>query len=232
LVASRVELSEVQGPPPGQVWWKISKLRFCIIVKTHLFKALLFRLTVQIYYSTMMVPSDVDFLILGAGWSASFLIPLLKSSNIKYAATTTTGHDETIPFKFDPESNDVSSFKSLPSSKTILITFPLKGQGQSKKLVELYNKVHPTESKESSARWIQLGSTGIFKAPHWNNSSSPYDKDNARAVAEDELLSLHSSNSTVLNLAGLYDDTIRSPKNCKQSSRHECNGFYSSPFTL
>jgi hypothetical protein len=167
----------------------------------------------------MMIPSKVDFLILGAGWTSSFLIELFKKGNIKYAATTTTGHDETIPFKFDPESNDVSNFKLLPSAATILITFPLKGEGQSKKLVEFYNRVHPTESHDASAHWIQLGSTGIFKASHWNNSSSPYDKDNARAIAEDELLSLQFISSTVLNLAGLYDDTLRSPRNCKQSSR-------------
>jgi hypothetical protein len=161
----------------------------------------------------MMLPSEVDVLILGAGWSSKFLIPLLDVSGIKYAATTTTGHDDTIPFKFDPESNDISVFKSLPFATTILITFPLKGEGQSQNLVELYGKVHPTEPDRVKPHWIQLGSTGIFTATHWNNSSSPYDGKNARAIAEDELLSIPSIQSTVLNLAGLYDDNTRSPKN-------------------
>jgi hypothetical protein len=159
---------------------------------------------------TMMIPDKVDFLILGAGWTSTFLIPLLKSSTIKYAATTTTGHDDTIPFRFDPESDDGRPYKDLPSASTILITFPLKGKGQSKKLVDLYTRVHPTESGEEP-RWIQLGSTGIFAAKHWNTNSSPYDKENTRAIAEDELLGL-TSRTTVLNLAGLYDNDIRDPK--------------------
>jgi hypothetical protein len=160
----------------------------------------------------MMAPEKVDFLILGAGWTSNFLIPLLKSSNITYAATTTTGHDDTIAFKFDPESNDISIYKKLPQASTVLITFPLKGEGQSKKLVDLYSKVHPSHSSNIT-QWIQLGSTGIFTAKHWNTHSSPYDKANARAIAEDELLALPSCPSTVLNLAGLYDGQIRSPKN-------------------
>lgn len=161
--------------------------------------------------ATMMIPEKVDFLILGAGWTSNFLIPLLQTSEVKYAATTTTGHDETIAFRFDPDSDDTTPYKNLPSAKTVLITFPLKGVGQSQRLVELYNKVHPTKSGDEP-RWIQLGSTGIFKAKHWNTNSSPYDEENTRAIAEDELLKLPSP-STVLNLAGLYDHEIRSPKN-------------------
>jgi hypothetical protein len=160
----------------------------------------------------MMEPEKVDFLILGAGWTSNFLMPLLKSSNITYAATTTTGHDKTITFKFDPDSDDPSLYKKLPQARTILITFPLKGEGQSKKLVDLYSKVHSSQH-QSPPQWIQLGSTGIFTATHWNTHSSPYDSNNARAIAEDELLALPSIHSTVLNLAGLYDDTIRSPQN-------------------
>jgi len=145
--------------------------------------------------------SHVDILILGAGWTSTFLIPLLKSSSISYAATTTTGHDGTIPFKFDPSSGSAEPYKNLPSATTVLITFPLTGSGQSKSLVGLYRSVHGAENK-----WIQLGSSGIFnQCPEgWSDDDAPYDKEDKRAVAEDELLAL---GGCVLNLSGLYGGT-------------------------
>lgn len=143
---------------------------------------------------------DVDLLILGAGWTSQFLIPLLQSSSISYAATTTTGHPSygtpTLPFRFDPTSNDLAPYSTIPSAKTVLVTFPLTGANQSKQIVSLYRRVHGDANQ-----WIQLGSTGIFTAPLWNDHNSPYDKENPRAIAEDELLGLKGS---VLNLAGLY----------------------------
>ncbi|KAL9620114.1 MAG: hypothetical protein Q9160_005320 [Pyrenula sp. 1 TL-2023] len=151
-------------------------------------------------------PSAVEFLILGAGWTSQFLIPLLESSHVTYAATTTTGRDGTMPFKFDPDSDSTAPYETLPSAKTILITFPLKGRGQSKLLTSLYSQTHehPRDDSSSTAhfQWIQLGSTGIFASPHWNTHTSPHDLTDARAIAEDELLSL--GNGCVLNLAGLY----------------------------
>jgi hypothetical protein len=204
----RIYSSEIQGPSSSDV---VSKSELHVVESRRARHQLLVHQVKS--KAEMMLPSEVDFLILGAGWSSKFLTPLLEAGNIKYAATTTTGHDDTIPFKFEPGSNDTSVFKFLPFATTILITFPLKGEGQSQKLVELYSKVHPTESGGAQPHWIQLGSTGIFTSAHWNDFSSPYDKKNARAIAEDELLSLPSIKSTVLNLAGLYDDNIRSPKN-------------------
>ena len=91
----------------------------------------------------------------------------------------------------------------------MLITFPLKGTGQSKLLTSLYAQTHPTKGNDGStstgsARFIQLGSTGIFNAPGWSDDNSPYDTCNARAVAEDELLAVLGKRACVLNLAGLY----------------------------
>lgn len=150
----------------------------------------------------------VDFLILGAGWTSQFLIPLLKSSSISFAATTMTGHlsygTPTLPFRYDPTSNDTAPYSSIPSAKTVLITFPLKGVNQSKQLTSLYRQVHGETNQ-----WIQLGSTGIFTDPLWNDHNSSYDKDNPRAIAEDELLGLQGC---VLNLAGLYGGE-RNPRN-------------------
>ena len=61
-------------------------------------------------------------------------------------------------------------------------------------------------------RFVQLGSTGIWQIAqpsHWVDRHSPYNKENARAIAEDELLGL---DGCVLNLAGLWGGE-RQPKN-------------------
>lgn len=131
----------------------------------------------------------------------------------------------------------------------MLVTFPLKGVGQSRRLVSGYERTHNNNNNNSSSssddddddddgegnveeegkvvvrnevktRWIQLGSTGIFKGEGWNDSSSPYDGNdpytpgggNQRAVAEDELLTLCGSDAVVMDLAGLYDGETRRPR--------------------
>ena len=163
------------------------------------------------------LPQKVTLLVLGAGWTYQFLQPLLKNnSSITYAATTTTGHDGTIPFKYDPTSDDLEPFKRLPLAEYVLITFPLKGKGVSQSLMRMYSQTHsksPTgvggggdpeaddETKYLKTRYIQLGSTGIYTASDWVDSRSPIDTSNERALAEDELISL---GGCVLNLAGLY----------------------------
>ncbi|KAH9440054.1 hypothetical protein MCOR27_007851 [Pyricularia oryzae] len=153
----------------------------------------------------------VDLLILGAGWTSNFLIPLLEKSGIRFAATSTTGRSGTIPFRYDPDSSSPEPFRLLPTATTVLITFPLKGQGQSKHLTGLYHSTHQQQTPEST-QWIQLGSTGIFTDPHWTDESSSYDKTNLRAIAEDELMA-SVPRATVLNLAGLYDGETRNPRN-------------------
>jgi hypothetical protein len=193
--------------PRCSIWWfPISS----VLNPSYLYLSL----TILKAMTDMKQPQPVDLLILGAGWTSTFLIPLLETSKISYAATTTTGRDNTISFKFDPESNDLHPYKLLPTAKTVLITFPLNGTGQSKKIVELYQSVHSSQqSSTPTPNWIQLGSTGIFSAPGWNDYTSPYNKENARSIAEDELLHLKICTSTVLNLAGLYDDENRKPRN-------------------
>lgn len=107
--------------------------------------------------------------------------------------------------------------KALPTAKTVLVTFPLRGEGKSKALVaeyigsrdELQGKVF------GGVQFIQLGSSGIFTPGEptlnqktaktaeecWITRNSPYDRTNARAIAEDELLGL---GGCVLNLSGLW----------------------------
>ncbi|EME89553.1 uncharacterized protein MYCFIDRAFT_160748 [Pseudocercospora fijiensis CIRAD86] len=146
-----------------------------------------------------MPSQTLDLLILGAGWTSTFLIPLLKSQNLTFAATTRDGRNKTLKWSFDPIN---PSFTSLPKAHNILITFPLTGTSQSKILVSGYTSHHKTSP--SSHLFIQLGSTGIYQIPqpsHWTSRSSNYDKTNARAIAEDEILSL---NHCVLNLSGLW----------------------------
>ncbi|KAL8936421.1 MAG: hypothetical protein Q9216_004942, partial [Gyalolechia sp. 2 TL-2023] len=161
-------------------------------------------------------PSPVDLLILGAGWTSTFLLPLLKSHHLTFAATTTTGHaipsilPATIPFRFDPASSDKEPYERLPAAAAVLVTFPLKGKGQSTRLVEMYDSAHA--QGEGGRKWIQLGSTGIWKGEGWHDRSSPIDMDNLRGVAEEELLSLRGKNACVLNLAGLWGGD-RKPRN-------------------
>lgn len=152
---------------------------------------------------------EMDVLILGAGWTSTFLVPLLKARHLKYAATSTTGRDGTIEFKFDPTQEDPSYFSALPSARNVLITFPLVGKGQSQRLVESYKSTHSRVA--SSVRFLQLGSTGIFQIEQkttWVDRHSPYNKDNQRAIAEDELKSM---GGCALNLAGLHGGE-RNPK--------------------
>lgn len=147
--------------------------------------------------------SIVDILILGAGWTSTFLIPLLKSQNITYAATTTSGRDGTLKFQFSlPKNHDqepnLSQYDALPTAKTVLVTFPLRGAEETKFLVNSYLKTHPkshstapSHSAKHQYQFIQLGSTGIWTIPDqptWVTRHSAYNKSDARGQAEDALL--------------------------------------------
>ncbi|KAL8790436.1 MAG: hypothetical protein Q9213_000588 [Squamulea squamosa] len=159
---------------------------------------------------------NIDLLVLGAGWSYTFLAPLLHQHNITYTGTTRDGRSipglakSTVPFTFDPSSDDLAPYRILPRAGTVLIVFPLRGQGQSTRLVEMYNRVHKEE--EGERRWIQLGSTGIWKGSGWLDRHSTIDLGSERAVAEEELLALLEKMSCILNLAGLWGEE-RHPRN-------------------
>ncbi|SCV69985.1 BQ2448_1379 [Microbotryum intermedium] len=175
--------------------------------------------------------TSVDLLVLGGGWTYTFLKPLLEESSISHVATTRDGRDGTLKWGWDGESDDDTQYDALPRAKTVLIVFPLKGRGMSKRLVQGYEKEH------GSVRWIQLGSTGIYdggptlaaaslsqdssngrrdanskgKMFEWTTRHSEYATDNPRAIAEDELLSIRAD-AFVLNLGGLWGGT-RDPAN-------------------
>jgi len=149
-------------------------------------------------------PHHVDFLILGAGWTSTFLLPVLDSHNITHAATTRAGSPTTIAFNFDPESTDPTPYNALPSATTVLITFPIKVTGGTKRLVDLYTSTHPG----SSPRFIQLGTSSVWNAPGTSTRHTAIDPTHERGIAETELLSL---GGCVLNLSGLWGGA-RSPQ--------------------
>lgn len=164
--------------------------------------------------NTPKMTQELDILILGAGWTGTFLIPLLHRQNLLFAATTSNGRPvaghPTLKFHFDPLSPSLpDTLRALPRARTVLIVFPLKGPGASKALVEAYRATHGYDDASppsAGPRFVQLGSTGIWKEDPvqrpWLDRGSPYDAvGDARAVAEDELRGL---GGCVLNLAGLW----------------------------
>lgn len=164
--------------------------------------------------------STVDVLLLGSGWTGSFLIPLLQHKNLRYAYTSRSPPDEKNPdddHKIQFELTDPvtrQSLQPLPRASTVVIIFPIKNLQQVDDLVHEYEQLH------GSTRWIQLGSTGIW-GPGTHDSSSPFDTTNSRAAAEQRLLditvsshatSANTGRAAVLNLAGLYG-AQRQPRN-------------------
>lgn len=107
------------------------------------------------------IRNSVDLLILGAGWTSTFLIPLCLLRGVSYVATSRAASPkpDTIVFDFDPTSDDSKPFAVLPNARTVLITFPIKLTGASEKLVNLYERTHPN----MNPGYIQLGSTGIWR---------------------------------------------------------------------
>jgi hypothetical protein len=104
--------------------------------------------------------AQVELLILGAGWTSEFLIPLLKSNEVSFAATSRNGREGTVPFSFDPSSENIEQYKSLPDAATVLITFPITENVRV--LVDGYHKTRSRIGGGVGVNWIQLGSTGSF----------------------------------------------------------------------
>ncbi|KIM40783.1 hypothetical protein M413DRAFT_446165 [Hebeloma cylindrosporum] len=169
----------------------------------------------------------IDILILGAGWSSTFLIKLCDERGISHSATSRSGRESTVKFEFDPESDDLEPYRILPSARTVLITFPIDKPGASKRLVRLYTNSRRSGdlSGELKPRFIQLGTTGAWDGKRIKldgppNASEPkwYDRHSPivaapRTAAEDELLSLYPGiQTTVLNLSGLWGGS-RSARN-------------------
>ncbi len=116
----------------------------------------------------MTASSPIDILIFGAGWTSTFLIPLLTTHNLTYAATSRLSRPkpDTIPFEYDQHdsSPDESQFANLPDARTVLVTFPITVKGATERLVRLYEKTRVNRKAEEGerTRWIQLGTTSVW----------------------------------------------------------------------
>jgi len=143
----------------------------------------------------------VSLLILGAGWTSTFLVPQLRSRGLSYALTTRDGHEGTLRFTFDAErpDADVSQYARLPAADAVMVTFPITVAGATQQLVRLYGDAHPGPA----AHWVQLGSSGMWPEGDGTvDRHAPWQRGNARAEEEERLL--HSGVGAVLDLAGLW----------------------------
>ncbi|PWN31673.1 uncharacterized protein FA14DRAFT_162608 [Meira miltonrushii] len=126
----------------------------------------------NIKLTTELSQGPVDILALGSGWTWSFLGPAAGEAGLRTISTTRNGGNGTIPFTFDPESDDKTPFESLPDAKTVIVIFPLYSADAAKRLVNGYISTRseaysmtPFSEKAvdtSRARFILLGSTGIY----------------------------------------------------------------------
>jgi hypothetical protein len=142
----------------------------------------------------------VDILIIGLGFVGTYIRSLCASSDIPCAATTTTGRDSTIEFKFVPDL-DCAAYKVLPESTFIVITFPWTTTDSPEKFIKCYKETHA-----SVPNLVLLGSTGCFKDDTlWHDRHGTIQSDN-RILVENKLLKL---GGCVLNLAGLWGGWLK-----------------------
>lgn len=124
-------------------------------------------------------PAHVDLLLLGSGWTSTFVLPLAADAGLSTAFTTRAGGGGSIQWQFDPKSDDVESFRVLPDATTVLIVFPVYEEGGIERLVRgylesrgqpprYYDDVADEKASSSSVRdefetsFVLLGSTGIY----------------------------------------------------------------------
>ncbi|RKO91058.1 hypothetical protein BDK51DRAFT_27101 [Blyttiomyces helicus] len=151
----------------------------------------------------------VTLLVVGLGWTGEYVVRHLTSIGVSHAATTTTGRNGTVPFRFDPSSTDPTPYKALPSASTVLITFPLLTKSAPETFRSLYFATHA-----DAPNIILLGSTRFWLCSGgiaWaDRHTAPDPSTNAdRQVAEEAVLAFGGA---VLNLAGLWGGT-RQPRN-------------------
>lgn len=146
-------------------------------------------------------PRHVDLLVLGSGFIGTYTVAQAREKGHSVVSTTRDGRNDTLEWSFDPLATDSSSFTTLPTAQTVLVSFPVKEKGGISKLVRFYEETHGGKTG-----WIYLGSTGIYEysnerpgepeppgAPqpdthHFFTRHSPYNRLNDRAQSEEELL--------------------------------------------
>lgn len=151
-------------------------------------------------------------LVLGAGWTGDFLLPLLRDdpSRLEFAATTRDGRTvagvKTIKWAFEPSGSGGGVTEGLPKAHTVVITFPLRGAEQCHALCAAYES-----HVRHAVRFVLLGSTGAFVQDGTATTTGSCYIDRHAAVKRqeprveaEECLLRESDQSVVLNLAGLY----------------------------
>lgn len=133
--------------------------------------------------SCASTPQSVDLLLLGSGWSSTFILPIASEAGISTASTTRAGANGTIAWEFDPKSDDSENFRVLPDAKTVLVIFPIYEPRGVERLVRGYLQSRVARRQHSAgyyadepqaekslgsdldtvdANFILLGSTGIY----------------------------------------------------------------------
>ncbi|PWN51200.1 hypothetical protein IE53DRAFT_314344 [Violaceomyces palustris] len=185
--------------------------------------------------SSSVEAAQVDILLLGSGWTSSFLLPIAGQRGFSTAFTTRDGRDGSLRFNFDPDSDSLEPFKVLPEASTVVVIFPLYDPRAIERLVKGYESTRSDEGLERQKRsnWILLGSTGIWDGgptlsaslahshSPWINRNTPLpDNPPPRAITEQAFLALSKSDNnlsarpfhvSVLNLCGLWGHG-RSPR--------------------
>jgi hypothetical protein len=142
----------------------------------------------------------MSLLIIGKGWSGTYIEALALEKFDSVFCTTRDGRNSTIQFNFtDP--NDLVPFKRLPQTDYLVITFPFESTDMTGAFLNLYSQTHNKKPK-----MILLGSSRPFVGTKdWATSDSPLDinSDPIRTLSEELVL---KDGGCVLHLAGLWDD--------------------------
>ncbi|ORX90757.1 hypothetical protein K493DRAFT_287689 [Basidiobolus meristosporus CBS 931.73] len=142
---------------------------------------------------------SVEILILGKGFVGQYTYDLCKRQDIAVAATTRDGRDGTYAWSLE------SSTESLPTARTVVITFPVRTGAELRSLVEDYNKLHSIQPQ-----YIFLSSTRPFDKLN-STRHSPVDSKHTRFDTENAVFEA-PCNGSVLHLSGLWGGS-RQPRN-------------------
>ncbi|KAJ3107154.1 hypothetical protein HDU96_008008 [Phlyctochytrium bullatum] len=143
--------------------------------------------------------------------TGTYVLTECQNAGVSVGYTTTTGRDGSIPFKFDAESENPEPFRALPAAKTVLITFPLKGELSARRFLTLYKETH----EPRSSNFLLLGSTSAIQPEDpstspWCDENVKIDLKDPRVAAEQVVL---ADGGCILSLSGLYDYGRRFPGN-------------------
>ncbi|KAJ2060082.1 hypothetical protein GGI17_004019 [Coemansia sp. S146] len=141
-----------------------------------------------------------SILVLGQGFVGKYLVDLLEARGIDYASTTTSGRDGTIKWCI---TDDVHN-STLPAAESIVVTFPLQGEVEAKRLITGYLHNHRKVHGDTyNPFWVYLGSTRPFKeTPSTCHTRPDLVAGGPRVEAEEYII--NTCGGCVLNLAGLW----------------------------